>query len=182
MQPSQARDTAQLEACNTPIEVIEAKPCARAAEADNSHSASVTLCTADLDAAAVAAAMGTSAAAACARVATDTLGLAAAFNPQPGDCHGAPMISASRQRLDVDPAEVRKGLGQLVLTLVKLLHETMERQAIRRMDSGSLTDEQIERLGHTLMLQSQEISRLAKDFGVSESELNLDLGPLGKLM
>jgi hypothetical protein len=77
---------------------------------------------------------------------------------------------------------VRKGLGQLVLTLVKLLHETMERQAIRRMDSGSLSDEQVERLGHTLMLQSQEISRLAKDFGVSESELNLDLGPLGKLM
>jgi hypothetical protein len=87
-----------------------------------------------------------------------------------------------RQRLDVDPAEVRKGLGQLVLTLVRLLHEVLERQAIRRMDSGTLTEQQVDKLGSTLMLQAEEITKLAKDFGVDESDLNLDLGPLGKLM
>lgn len=87
-----------------------------------------------------------------------------------------------RQRLNVDPAEVRKGLGQLVLTLVRLLHEVLERQAIRRMDSGTLDEQQIDKLGTTLMLQAEEITKLAKDFGVDESDLNLDLGPLGKLM
>ncbi len=87
-----------------------------------------------------------------------------------------------RLRLELDPDKVKNGLGQLVLTLVKLLHELLERQAIRRIDSGSLTEEQIERLGLTLMRQAQEIERLRKEFGLEEEDLNLDLGPLGKAL
>ena len=85
-------------------------------------------------------------------------------------------------RLNLDQDKVKNGLGQLVLTLVKLLHELLERQAIRRIDGGSLSDAEIERLGMTLMRQAQEIERLRKEFGLEEKDLNLDLGPLGKLM
>lgn len=86
-----------------------------------------------------------------------------------------------RARLELDPEQVKNGLGQLVLTVVKLLHELLERQALRRIDAGSLTEEQIERLGFTLMRQAEEIDRLRQEFGLEEQDLNLDLGPLGKL-
>jgi len=85
-------------------------------------------------------------------------------------------------RLNLDENTPKNGLGQLVLALVKLLHELLERQAIRRIEAGSLTDQQIERLGLTLMRQAQEIERLRKEFGLEEDDLNLDLGPLGKLL
>ena len=87
----------------------------------------------------------------------------------------------SGARLELDPDRVKNGLGQLVLTLIKLLHEVLERQALRRIDAGSLTEEQIERIGLTLMAQAEEIDRLRKEFGLEEDELNLDLGPLGKV-
>ena len=87
-----------------------------------------------------------------------------------------------RRHLELDPDDVKNGLGQLVLTLVKLLHELLEKQAIRRMESGSLTEEQIDRLGFTLMRQAEEIGRLRKEFGLQEADLNLDLGPLGRLL
>ena len=89
--------------------------------------------------------------------------------------------TGSRRRLDLDPERVKNGLGQLVLTLIKLLHEVLERQALRRIDAGSLTEEQIERLGLTLMRQAEEIDRPRKEFGLEEQDLNLDLGPLGTL-
>jgi gas vesicle protein GvpK len=85
-------------------------------------------------------------------------------------------------RLKLDASNAKNGLGQLVLTVVKLLHELMERQAIRRIEAGSLSDQQIERLGMTLMRQAQEIERLRNEFGLEEDDLNLDLGPLGKLL
>ncbi len=87
-----------------------------------------------------------------------------------------------KSHLNLDQDSVKNGLGQLVLTLVKLLHELLERQAIRRMEGGTLTDWEIERLGTTLMLQAQEIERLRGEFGLNEEDLNLDLGPLGKLL
>jgi hypothetical protein len=87
----------------------------------------------------------------------------------------------SRVRLDLDPDRLKNGLGQLVLTLIKLLHEVLERQALRRIDPGSLTEEQIERLSLTLMGQAEEIDRLRRKFGLEEKDLNLDLGPLGRL-
>ena len=88
----------------------------------------------------------------------------------------------SAGRLNLDPDDVKNGLGQLVLTLVKLLHELLERQAMRRIDAGSLSEAEIERLGFTLMRQAQEIERLRKEFRLEEDDLNLDLGPLGKLL
>ena len=95
-------------------------------------------------------------------------------------------LSKGRQgrtaRLNLDANNAKNGLGQLVLTLVKLLHELLERQAIRRIEAGSLSDQQIERLGLTLMRQAQEIERLRNEFGLEEDDLNLDLGPLGKLL
>jgi hypothetical protein len=85
-------------------------------------------------------------------------------------------------RLNLDPENVKNGLGQLVLTLVKLLHELLERQAIRRIDLGSLSDVEIEAVGVTLMRQSEELERLRLEFGLEEEDLNIDLGPLGKLL
>jgi hypothetical protein len=85
-------------------------------------------------------------------------------------------------RISLDKDNVKNGLGQLVLTLIKLLHELLERQAIQRMEAGSLTDTEIENLGLTLMKQAQEIDRLRKEFNLEEKDLNLDLGPLGKLL
>jgi hypothetical protein len=79
-------------------------------------------------------------------------------------------------------APEKNGLGQLVLTLIKVLHELLKRQAIRRMEAGSLSIAEMERLGVTLMRQAQEIERLAKDLGLELEDLNLDLGPLGKLL
>ncbi|MBM4274958.1 MAG: gas vesicle protein K [Deltaproteobacteria bacterium] len=105
---------------------------------------------------------------------------------------GGPLLPARSQggqtqggqtpRFNLDPDKVKNSLGQLVLTLVKLLHELLERQGIRRIEAGSLTDEQIERLGQTLMKQAQEIDRLRKEFGLEEEDLNIDLGPLGQLL
>lgn len=86
------------------------------------------------------------------------------------------------QRLNLGRERGENGLAGLVLTLVRLLHDLVEKQAIRRIDSGSLTDEEVERLGFTLMRQAEEISRLCKEFGLKEEDLNLDLGPLGKLL
>ena len=98
----------------------------------------------------------------------------------------APPSSAAQRpragRLNLDANDAKNGLGQLVLTLVRLLHELLERQAIRRIEAGSLSDQQIERLGLTLMRQAQEIERLRAEFGLEEEDLNLDLGPLGKLL
>jgi hypothetical protein len=85
-------------------------------------------------------------------------------------------------RMNLDQDSVKNGLGQLVLTLVKLLHELLEKQAIRRMEAGSLSEAEIERLGVALMRQSREIERLREAFGLDEEDLNLDLGPLGKLL
>lgn len=91
-------------------------------------------------------------------------------------------LEPSTRRLSLDEGKLKNGLGQLVLTLVKLLHELLEKQAIRRMEGGSLSDEEVERLGSALMRQTEEIERLRVEFGLTEEDLNLDLGPLGKLL
>jgi hypothetical protein len=85
-------------------------------------------------------------------------------------------------RINLDQDNLKNSLGQLVLTLVKLLHELLERQGIRRIEAGTLSDDEIERLGLTLMKQAQEISRLRQEFGLEEEDLNIDLGPLGQLL
>lgn len=90
--------------------------------------------------------------------------------------------SASATRVSLEESRVREGLGQIVLTLIRLLHELLERQAVRRMEAGTLTEDEEERLGRTLMKQSEEIDRLCAEFGVRRDDLNLDLGPIGRLL
>src|SRR4051812_49653890 len=86
------------------------------------------------------------------------------------------------RRIDADPEKVERGLAQLVLTLIELLRELMERQALRRMEQGTLSDDEIERLGQTFMRLSERMEELKTSFGLEDVELNLNLGPLGKLL
>src|SRR5947209_5550832 len=85
-------------------------------------------------------------------------------------------------RLNADPHNVGRGLAQLVLTLVELLRQLMERQAVRRMEQGTLTEDEIERLGQTFMLLQDRMQDLKATFGLKDADLNIDLGPLGKLL
>ena len=86
------------------------------------------------------------------------------------------------RRIDADPESVEQGLAQLVLTIVELLRQLMERQALRRIDGGGLTEEQIERLGTTFMELDRRMEELRDHFGLAADDLNLDLGPLGRLL
>jgi hypothetical protein len=90
--------------------------------------------------------------------------------------------TAFPRRVNADPEGVEKGLAQLVLTLVELLRQLIERQALRRMEQGTLTDEQIERLGETFMKLEQRMEELKREFGLEDRDLNLNLGPLGSLL
>jgi hypothetical protein len=85
-------------------------------------------------------------------------------------------------RLNADPEELEKGLAQLVLTLIELLRQLMERQALRRIDGGTLSDDEVERLGRTFLALSQRMDELKEAFGLADDDLNLNLGPLGDLM
>jgi len=89
---------------------------------------------------------------------------------------------ALRRRVNADRDNLEKGLAQLVLTLVELLRQLMERQALRRIEGGSLTPDEVERLGETFMLLEQRMEELKETFGLKDEDLNLDLGPLGQLM
>lgn len=86
------------------------------------------------------------------------------------------------RRVSADPESVEKGLVQLVLTLVELLRQLMEKQAIRRVEAGGLSDEEVDRLGETLMLLDERMTELREHFGLTPEDLNLDLGPLGRLL
>lgn len=103
---------------------------------------------------------------------------------RPVALRAAPLASGAAEagRLNLRQEDVKNGLGQLVLTLVKLLHELLEKQAIHRIEAGSLTEPEIERLGVTLMRQAQEIDRLRRAFNLEDEDLNIDLGPLGRLL
>ena len=86
------------------------------------------------------------------------------------------------RRLNADPETLEKGLAHLVLTLIELLRQLMERQALRLMDQDSLDDEQVERLGLTFMRLAERMDQLKAEFELSDEDLNLDLGPLGSLL
>lgn len=85
-----------------------------------------------------------------------------------------------RSRVEVDSPE--QGLVALVLTIVELLRQLMERQALRRLEYGDLSEDQVERLGGTLLELERTMTELRDYFGLTEEELNLDLGPLGPLL
>ncbi|HZR27466.1 MAG TPA: gas vesicle protein K [Terriglobales bacterium] len=84
------------------------------------------------------------------------------------------------QRVECNPETIEQGLAKLVLGLIELLRRLLERQAIRRMQGGSLNDEQIEAMGQALMKLEVKIHELAASFGLKPEDLNLELGPLGK--
>jgi hypothetical protein len=85
-------------------------------------------------------------------------------------------------RMNTGPDTVERDLVKLVLTVVELLRQLMERQAVRRADHGDLTEDQEERVGMTLMLLEDRMSELCRRYGLSLADLNLDLGPLGSLL
>lgn len=90
--------------------------------------------------------------------------------------------SGSLPRWNADPDEVQRSVAHLVLTLVEFIRKILERQAIRRMEAGTLTDQQTEDVGVALMKLEDTVRDIATKFGISPDELNLELGPLGKLM
>jgi hypothetical protein len=85
-------------------------------------------------------------------------------------------------RIDVNTEGVEQGLVQLVLTLVEFLRQLLERQAVRRMEGGSLSDEEVERVGLALMKLEEKVHQLADQFGLRPADLNINLGPLGDLL
>lgn len=94
--------------------------------------------------------------------------------------HEGPRV---RYRLDDDdPRSAERGLATLVLTIVELLRQLMERQALRRVEDGTVTLEQAERIGYTLMRLADRMSELLDEFGLEPEDLNIDLGPLGTLL
>lgn len=90
--------------------------------------------------------------------------------------------SALRGRLNADRESLEKGLAQLVLTLVEVIRQLLERQALRRVEGGSLSAAEVERLGETFLLLAERMDELKEAFGLEDEDLNLDLGPLGKLL
>src|SRR6478735_8316863 len=90
--------------------------------------------------------------------------------------------STSPLRWNADPDDVQRSVAQLVLTLVEFIRKLLERQAIRRMEAGSLTDRQTEDVGLALMKLEETVRDIAAKFGIPTDELNLDLGPIGKLI
>ncbi|GAA2718402.1 gas vesicle protein K [Micromonospora olivasterospora] len=94
----------------------------------------------------------------------------------------APRVRPLDRRLAVDRDSVERGLASLVLTVIELLRQLMERQALRRVDLGDLTEDEVERIGVTLMALEEQMTALREHFGLAPEDLNLDLGPLGPLL
>jgi len=85
------------------------------------------------------------------------------------------------ERINADPERVEQGLARLVLTVIELLREVLEHQAVRRMDGGTLSEEQVEQLGLALLKLNHRMDELKGIFGLTDEDLNIDLGPLGRL-
>lgn len=91
------------------------------------------------------------------------------------------LAPALPERINVDPGDVESGLARLVLTLIEVLRKVLEHQAIRRMEGGALTDEEVERLGLGLLRLHDRMQELKGIFGLTDEDLEIDLGPLGRL-
>ena len=85
-------------------------------------------------------------------------------------------------RINIDAQSVEQGLAKLVLTLIEFIRRLLEKQAVRRMEGGDLSPEQIEELGLALMRLEAKLQELKTQFGLTEEDLNLDLGPIGRLI
>ena len=82
------------------------------------------------------------------------------------------------ERISADPEIVENGLAKLVLSIIELIRRLLEKQALRRMDAGNLSDEEIERVGNALMKLEEKMAELKRTFGLSDEDLNLKLGPV----
>ena len=82
------------------------------------------------------------------------------------------------ERISADPEVVENGLAKLVLSIIELVRRLLEKQALRRMDAGNLTDAEIERLGNALMKLEEKMAELKAAFGLDDEQLNIKLGPL----
>jgi hypothetical protein len=91
------------------------------------------------------------------------------------------LAPALPERIEVDPADAENGLARLVLTIIELLRDVLEHQAVRRMDGGTLDEGEVERLGLALMRLDEKMREIKNVFGVTDEELDIDLGPLGHL-
>ena len=91
------------------------------------------------------------------------------------------LANALPERINADPDKVEQGLARLVLTVIELLRRVLEHQAVRRMDGGGLSDEQIEKLGLALLRLNDRMDELKKTFDLTDDDLSIDLGPLGEL-
>ncbi len=85
------------------------------------------------------------------------------------------------ERISADPESVENGLAKLVLSIIELIRRLLEKQALRRMDAGNLTEEEIERLGTALMKLEEKMEEMKKVFGLEDEDLNLSLGPIKTL-
>jgi len=107
------------------------------------------------------------------------------FNSSPLDEFSgdiANIVNDAESRVSINPDNADAGLAKLVLTLIELIRKLIEKQAMRRVDGGTLTDEEIEKLGETLMKLEMKMEELKKHFNLTDEDLNLNLGPLGDLM
>jgi actin-like ATPase involved in cell morphogenesis len=86
------------------------------------------------------------------------------------------------RRIEAGPEDIEQGLAKLVLTVIELLRQILEHQAVRRMEGDRLSEEEIERLGLSLLRLSEKLEEIKLVFGLEDEELNIDLGPLGKLL
>jgi len=102
----------------------------------------------------------------------------------PGDATVAPLEAVAEslpQRLNTDPDKVENGLAKLVLTLIEVLRKVLEHQAVRRMEGGHLSDAEIEKLGVALLRLNDRMQEMKGIFGLTDDDLQIDLGPLGRL-
>ena len=92
------------------------------------------------------------------------------------------VTEALPDRINIDSESIEQGLAKLVLTLIEFIRKLLEKQAIRRLEAGDLTSEQVENLGLALMKLEQKMQELKGQFGLTDEDLNLDLGPVGRLI
>jgi len=116
------------------------------------------------------------------RLGNGTLGDSRAGDLPDDAATGAASACPVPGRLNADPATVEQGLAKLVLSLVDLLRRLLERQALRRIEAGSVTDDEIERMGETFLRLERKMTELKATFGLQDEDLNLNLGPIGDLV
>ena len=105
------------------------------------------------------------------------------LNP-PSDAPITPLAEVAEglpPRLNTDPEKVENGLAKLVLTLIEVLRKVLEHQAVRRMEGGHLSEAEIEKLGVALLRLNERMQEMKDTFGLTDEDLQIDLGPLGKL-